>query len=40
MAGASGRTIVQKLGIKPGFCIFMTGLTARYDEIVGPCPPA
>jgi len=39
MAGASGRTIVQKLGIKPGFRIFMTGLlSVDYAELVGALP--
>ncbi len=27
MAGYSGKPIVQKLGIKPGFCIFVDGLS-------------
>jgi hypothetical protein len=38
MAGMSGRPIVQKLGIKPGFCVFATGLTVDYAEIVGTLP--
>jgi hypothetical protein len=32
------RTLVQKLGIKPGFCIFVDGAPFAYDEIVGPLP--
>jgi hypothetical protein len=38
MAGTSGKSIVQKLGIKPGFRIFVTGLTTFYGEIVGSLP--
>lgn len=38
MAGYSGRSIVQKLGIKPGFCIFVDGAPASYGEIVGELP--
>jgi hypothetical protein len=38
MAGAPGRSIVQKLGIKPGFRIFTTGLSVDYAEIVGVLP--
>ena len=34
MAGYSGRSVVQKLGIKPGFRIFVDGAPASYDEIV------
>jgi hypothetical protein len=39
MAGYSGRAIAQKLGIKPGFCIFADGVPCAYDKIVGPLPP-
>ena len=38
MAGYSGRSVVQKLGIKPGFRIFVDGAPASYDEVVGPLP--
>jgi len=38
MAGYSGRSVVQKLGLKPGFCIFVDGASAPYDEIVGDLP--
>jgi hypothetical protein len=38
MAGASGRTVTQKLGIKPGFCIFADGAPIAYDKIVGRLP--
>ena len=38
MAGYSGKPIVQKLGIKPGFCIFVDGLAIAYDDIVGELP--
>jgi hypothetical protein len=38
MAGYSGKPIVQKLGIKPGFCIFTAGAPAAYRDIVGQLP--
>ena len=38
MAGYSGRSVVQKLGIKPGFRIFAAGLAVAYHEIVGALP--
>ncbi|SFH88066.1 hypothetical protein [Bradyrhizobium sp. Gha] len=38
MAGYSGKPIVQKLGVKPGFCIFVDGLATPYREIVGELP--
>jgi len=38
MAGYSGKPLVQKLGIKPGFCIFVDGLTVSYRDIVGELP--
>lgn len=38
MAGTSGKPIVQKLGIKPGFCIFVDGLSVSYADIVGELP--
>ena len=39
MAGYSGKPLTQKLGIKPGFCIFTTGAPAAYGDIVGKLPP-
>ncbi|WP_407176848.1 DUF3052 domain-containing protein [Bradyrhizobium sp. STM 3562] len=38
MAGYSGKPLTQKLGIKPGFCIFVSGAPAAYEDIVGPLP--
>ena len=38
MAGYSGKPLTQKLGLKPGFCIFVDGASAPYDEIVGALP--
>ena len=38
MAGYSGKPITQKLGIKPGFCIFVSGAPKAYDELVGGLP--
>ena len=38
MAGHSGKPLVQKLGIQPGFCIFIEGAPAAYADIVGPLP--
>jgi hypothetical protein len=38
MAGYSGKSVVQKLGIKPGFCIFVDGLPKAYADIVGELP--
>jgi len=38
MAGPSGKSIVQKLGLKPGFCIFVDGLSVAYSDIVGELP--
>jgi hypothetical protein len=38
MAGYSGKSVVQKLGIKPGFRIFSVGAPAAYADIVGPLP--
>jgi hypothetical protein len=38
MAGASGKPVVEKLGIKPSFCIFTAGAPAAYDDIVGKLP--
>ncbi|QPF92860.1 DUF3052 family protein [Bradyrhizobium commune] len=38
MAGYSGKPLVQKLGIKPGFCIFVDGLATPYRDVVGELP--
>jgi hypothetical protein len=38
MAGYSGKSVVQKLGIKPGFRILAAGLRGAYGDIVGPLP--
>ena len=38
MAGYSGKPIAQKLGIKPGFCIFVSGAPKTYDALVGGLP--
>jgi hypothetical protein len=38
MAGYSGKSLSQKLGIKPGFCIFVSGAPKIYDELVGGLP--
>jgi hypothetical protein len=38
LAGYSGKPIVQKLGIKPGFRIFVDGLSVGYDKLVGELP--
>jgi hypothetical protein len=38
MAGYSGKPVVQKLGIKPGFCVFTAGAPAAYSDIVGKLP--
>jgi hypothetical protein len=38
MAGTSGKSVVQKLGIQPGFCIFAPGAQAAYGDIVGEFP--
>jgi hypothetical protein len=38
MAGYSGKPVTQKLGIKPGFCIFVDGAPADYRRIVGALP--
>jgi hypothetical protein len=38
MAGYSGKSIVQKLGIKPGFRIFTAGAPAAYGDIIGELP--
>jgi len=38
VAGYSARSIVQKLGIKPGFRIFVASAPAAYTDIVGALP--
>jgi len=38
MAGHPGKPLTQKLGIKPGFCIFVSGAPAPYPDIVGALP--
>ncbi len=38
MPGYSGKSIVQKLGIKPGFRIFVEGAPADYGDIIGQLP--
>ena len=38
MAGYSGKPIVQKLGIKPGFRIFVGHAPSGYSDIVGKLP--
>ncbi len=38
MAGYSGKPVVQKLGIKPGFRIFVRNAPAGYSDIVGKLP--
>jgi hypothetical protein len=38
MAGYSGRSVVQKLGIKPGFRIFVAGAPADYAGMMGRLP--
>jgi len=38
MAGYSGKAVVQKLGIKPGFCIFADGAPSAYEKLVGALP--
>jgi len=38
MAGISGKPLSQKLGLKPGFCIFVDGAPADYRRLVGEWP--
>ena len=38
MAAYSGKSVVQKLGIQPGFRIFAAGPPAAYSDIVGKLP--
>jgi len=37
-AGYAGKSLVQKLGIQPGFCILTAGAPAPYGDIVGKLP--
>ena len=36
--GYSGRSLQQKLGIKPGFRVFVVGAPTPYDKMVGKLP--
>jgi hypothetical protein len=36
--GYSGKPVVQKLGLKPGFRIFVEGLSRAYSDVVGELP--
>jgi hypothetical protein len=38
MAGTSGKSLSQKLGLKPGFRIFIDGAPADYRKMVGEWP--
>lgn len=38
MAGTSSKAVAQKLGIKPGFCIFVDGGPSAFRSLVGPLP--
>lgn len=38
MAGTSGKPVAQKLGLKPGFCVFVDGLQVAYCDVVGELP--
>ncbi len=38
MAGYSGKPVVQKLGLRPGFRIFVDGLSVGYADLVGELP--
>jgi hypothetical protein len=38
MVGSSGKPIVQKLGIKPGFRIFVGHAPSAYSDLVGKLP--
>ena len=38
MSGYSGKPVVQKLGVKPGFRILCAGAPAAYADIVGKLP--
>jgi hypothetical protein len=38
MAGYSGKPLSQKLGLKPGFCIFVDGAPRDYRKLIGEWP--
>ncbi|HET7884665.1 MAG TPA: DUF3052 domain-containing protein [Bradyrhizobium sp.] len=38
MAAYSGKAVSQKLGIKPGFCIFVDGAPSAYEAMIGSLP--
>jgi hypothetical protein len=38
MAGYSGKSLSQKLGLKPGFCVFVAGAPMDYRKLVGEWP--
>jgi hypothetical protein len=38
VAGYSGKTVAQKLGLRPGFCIFVDGAPSAYGALIGPLP--
>jgi hypothetical protein len=38
LAGYSGTPLVQKLGIKPGFRVFIVGAPEGYTELLGDLP--
>jgi len=38
VAGYSGKPLSQKLGLKPGFCIFADGAPKDYRKLVGAWP--
>ena len=37
-SGYSGTPLVQKLGIKPGFCVFVAGAPGDYAGMIGKLP--
>ena len=39
MAGYSGKPLTQKLGIKPGFRIFVDGLSVAHGDHIAELPP-
>jgi hypothetical protein len=38
MAGSPGKPLSQKLGLKPGFCVFVAGALIDYRKLVGKWP--
>jgi hypothetical protein len=38
VAGYSGKPLSQKLGLKPGFCVFVDGAPKDYRKLVGEWP--